>query len=116
MVAPASANTIAKLAAGICDSFLTTSFLACTAPRIAAPAMNGRMWEADATRANVATLRDRGVTVLEPAVGALASRGEHGPGRMPEPAEILAAIEAAVGCPGRGPRRPLRPRHRRRDP
>ena len=99
MVAPASANTLAKLAAGICDSFLTTSFLACTAPRIAAPAMNGRMWEADATRANVATLRDRGVTVLEPGVGALASRGEHGPGRMPEPAEILAAIEAAVAAP-----------------
>jgi phosphopantothenoylcysteine decarboxylase/phosphopantothenate--cysteine ligase len=57
------------------------------------------MWEADATRANVATLRDRGVTVLEPGVGALASRGEHGPGRMPEPAEILAAIEAAVAAP-----------------
>ena len=99
VVAPASANTLAKLAAGICDSFLTTSFLACTAPRIAAPAMNGRMWEADATRANVATLRDRGVTVLEPGVGALASRGEHGPGRMSEPAEILAAIEAAVAAP-----------------
>ena len=99
VVAPASANTLAKLAAGICDYYLTTSFLACTAPRIAAPAMNGRMWEADATRANVATLRDRGVTVLEPGVGALASRGEHGPGRMPEPAEILAAIEAAVAAP-----------------
>ncbi|HET6830690.1 MAG TPA: flavoprotein, partial [Solirubrobacterales bacterium] len=59
-VAPASANTIAKLAAGICDSFLTTSFLACTAPRIVAPAMNGRMWESAATAANVATLRERG--------------------------------------------------------
>jgi len=99
VVAPASANTLAKLAAGICDSFLTTSFLACTAPRIAVPAMNGRMWEADATRANIATLRDRGVTVLEPGVGALASRGEQGPGRMPEPPEILAAIEAAISAP-----------------
>jgi phosphopantothenoylcysteine decarboxylase/phosphopantothenate--cysteine ligase len=95
-VAPASANTIAKLAAGICDSFLTTSFLACAAPRIVAPAMNVRMWEDDATVANVATLRRRGVTVLEPGEGALASRGEHGPGRMPEPPAVLAAIEAAI--------------------
>ena len=70
-VAPASANTLAKLAAGICDSFLTTSFLACTAPRIVAPAMNGRMWEAAATRANVATLRERGIEVMEPGEGAL---------------------------------------------
>jgi phosphopantothenoylcysteine decarboxylase/phosphopantothenate--cysteine ligase len=97
-VAPASANTLAKLAAGICDSFLTTSFLACTAPRIVAPAMNGRMWEAAATRANVATLRERGIEVMEPGEGALASRGEHGRGRMPEPEEILAAIEAAIGA------------------
>ena len=97
-IAPASANTIAKLAAGICDSFLTTSFLACTAPRIVAPAMNGRMWDAAATRANVALLRERGVEVLEPGEGALASRGEHGPGRMPEPPEILAAVEASLGA------------------
>ncbi|MFN8112469.1 MAG: bifunctional phosphopantothenoylcysteine decarboxylase/phosphopantothenate--cysteine ligase CoaBC [Solirubrobacterales bacterium] len=98
VIAPASANTIAKLAAGICDSFLTTSFLACTAPRIVAPAMNGRMWAAEATRANVALLRERGVEVLEPGEGALASRGEHGPGRMPEPAEILAAIDASLAA------------------
>lgn len=95
-VAPASANTIAKLAAGICDSFLTTSFLACVAPRIVAPAMNGRMWEDAATQANVATLRERGVTVLEPGEGQLASRGEYGVGRMPEPPQILAAIESAA--------------------
>ncbi len=98
VVAPASANTLAKLAAGICDSLLTTSFLACPAPRIVAPAMNGRMWEAAATGANVATLRERGVEVMEPGEGALASRGEHGRGRMPEPEEILAAIEAAIGA------------------
>ena len=97
VIAPASANTIAKLAAGICDSFLTTSFLACTAPRIVAPAMNGRMWEAAATRANVGLLRERGVEVLEPGEGALASRGEHGPGRMSEPADILAATEGSLG-------------------
>ena len=100
VVAPASANTIAKLAAGICDSLLTTSFLTTAAPRIVAPAMNGRMWEAAATRANVATLRDRGATILEPAEGDLASHGEHGLGRMREPAEILAAIEAALGDGG----------------
>ena len=98
VVAPASANTLAKLAAGICDSLLTTSYLACTAPRIVAPAMNGRMWEAAATGANVATLRERGIEVMEPGEGALASRGEHGRGRMPEPEEILTAIEAAIGA------------------
>ena len=97
-VAPASANTIAKLAAGICDSLLTTSFLACQAPRLIAPAMNDRMWEADATRDNVALLRERGVEVLEPGEGALASRGERGRGRMREPAEVLAAIEASLGA------------------
>ncbi|MDQ3102949.1 MAG: bifunctional phosphopantothenoylcysteine decarboxylase/phosphopantothenate--cysteine ligase CoaBC, partial [Actinomycetota bacterium] len=93
-VAPASANTIAKLATGACDSLLTTSFLACTAPRLVAPAMNGRMWEADATRANVETLRSRGIVVLAPDEGALASRDERGRGRMQEPAAILAAIES----------------------
>jgi phosphopantothenoylcysteine decarboxylase/phosphopantothenate--cysteine ligase len=97
VVAPASANTIAKLAAGICDSLLTTSFSACAAPRILAPAMNGRMWEDDATVANVELLRERGVIVLEPGTGALASRGEHGQGRMQEPSEIMAAVETALG-------------------
>jgi phosphopantothenoylcysteine decarboxylase/phosphopantothenate--cysteine ligase len=97
-VAPASANTIAKVAMGICDSFLTTSFLACAAPRIVAPAMNARMWEDAATAANVAILRKRGVTVLEPGVGELASRGERGPGRMSEPKQVLAAIEATLAA------------------
>jgi phosphopantothenoylcysteine decarboxylase/phosphopantothenate--cysteine ligase len=97
-VAPASANTIAKVAMGICDSFLTTSFLACAAPRIVAPAMNARMWEDAATAANVAILRERGVTVLEPGVGELASRGERGPGRMSEPKQVLAAIEATLAA------------------
>lgn len=97
IVAPASANTIAKLAAGICDSHLTTSFLACTAPRILAPAMNDRMWRARATGDNVALLRERGVVVLEPGEGQLASRGERGAGRLPEPPEILAALEQTLG-------------------
>src|ERR671910_2405000 len=61
LVAPASANTIAKLAAGLADSMVTTSFLACAAPRLVAPAMNDRMWANGATQGNVATLRERGV-------------------------------------------------------
>ncbi len=100
VVAPASANTIAKLATGICDSMLATSFLACEAPRLIAPAMNDRMWADAATQANVAALRERGVEVLEPVEGALASRGEAGRGRMREPAEILAAAERLLGADG----------------
>jgi phosphopantothenoylcysteine decarboxylase / phosphopantothenate---cysteine ligase len=96
VVAPASANTIAKLAAGICDSMLTTAFLACTAPRLVAPAMNDRMYEAAATQENLETLRRRGVTVIDPDTGALASRGEHGAGRLPDPERLLAAVEAAA--------------------
>jgi phosphopantothenoylcysteine decarboxylase/phosphopantothenate--cysteine ligase len=96
LVAPATANTIAKLAAGICDSMLTTAFCACTAPRLIAPAMNDRMWDAPATRANVATLRERGITVIEPDEGPLASRGEHGRGRLPAPASLLAEVEATL--------------------
>jgi phosphopantothenoylcysteine decarboxylase / phosphopantothenate---cysteine ligase len=99
LVAPASANTIAKLAAGIADSMVTTSFLACTAPRLVAPAMNDRMYRDPATQANLATLRGRGVTVLEPEEGALASRGEHGVGRLPEPRALLDAIESALPGP-----------------
>ena len=85
LVAPASANTLAKLAAGICDSLLTTSFLACTAPRAVAPAMNDRMYADAATQANLATLRERGVRVIDPDTGALASRGEHGVGPPARP-------------------------------
>ncbi len=96
LVAPASANTIAKLAAGMADSMLTTSFLACTAPRLVAPAMNDRMYADAATQASLATLRERGVDVIEPGKGRLASRGEHGKGRLPDPAELLARIEAAL--------------------
>jgi phosphopantothenoylcysteine decarboxylase / phosphopantothenate---cysteine ligase len=101
IVAPASANTIAKLAAGFADSMLTTSFLACTAPRLVAPAMNDRMYRDAATQANLATLRQRGVTVIEPEEGALASRGERGLGRLPDPAALLREIEAALpAAPG----------------
>ena len=99
LIAPASANTIAKLAAGIADSMVTTSFLACSAPRLVAPAMNDRMYRDPATQANLATLRERGVTVIEPEEGALASRGERGVGRLPEPGSLLEAIEVAVPGP-----------------
>jgi phosphopantothenoylcysteine decarboxylase / phosphopantothenate---cysteine ligase len=100
LVAPASANTIAKLAAGMADSMLTTSFLACTAPRAVAPAMNNRMYADGATQANVETLRNRGVVVIEPDSGALASRGEQGVGRLPDPARLLSEVEAMVGQAG----------------
>jgi phosphopantothenoylcysteine decarboxylase/phosphopantothenate--cysteine ligase len=100
LIAPASANTIAKLAAGIADSMVTTSFLACTAPRALAPAMNDRMYADAATQANLATLRERGVRVIDPEEGALASRGEHGVGRLPSPERLLAAVEALLPAPG----------------
>lgn len=96
LVAPASANTVAKLAAGMADSMLTTSFLACAAPRLLAPAMNDRMYADAATRTNLETLRERGIEVIEPGEGALASRGEHGKGRLPDPADLLARIEAVL--------------------
>ena len=114
IVAPASANTIAKLATGAADSMLTTSFLACAAPRLVAPAMNDRMYANAATQANLATLRERGVEVIEPEEGRLASRGEHGRGRLPDPDRLLAAVEAALpaGQPALG--RPAGPGHRRR--
>jgi phosphopantothenoylcysteine decarboxylase/phosphopantothenate--cysteine ligase len=96
LVAPASANTLAKLAAGAADSVLTTGFLACAAPRLVAPAMNDRMYADAATQANLATLRERGVDVIEPEQGALASRGERGRGRLPDPARLLARVEATL--------------------
>lgn len=96
LVAPASANTVAKLAAGAADSMLTTSFLACTAPRLVAPAMNDRMYADAATQANLETLRERGIEVIEPEEGKLASRGEYGRGRLPDPGQLLARLEAAL--------------------
>ncbi|HXE99615.1 MAG TPA: bifunctional phosphopantothenoylcysteine decarboxylase/phosphopantothenate--cysteine ligase CoaBC [Solirubrobacterales bacterium] len=102
MVAPASANTVAKLAAGIADSMLTTSFLACQAPRAVAPAMNDRMYADAATQANLATLRERGVRVVEPEEGELASRGEMGVGRLPSPERLLAEAEGLLPA-ARGP-------------
>jgi len=96
LVAPASANTLAKLAAGTADSMVTTSFLACAAPLLVAPAMNNRMYANAATQANLATLRERDITVIDPDEGALASRGEHGKGRLPDPARLLALLESEL--------------------
>jgi phosphopantothenoylcysteine decarboxylase/phosphopantothenate--cysteine ligase len=96
VIAPASANTIAKLAAGLADNLLTSAALACTAPIVVAPAMNNAMFEHPATRANLNTLRERRVVIVDPGTGALASKGEWGVGRLAEPPEILAAVEAAL--------------------
>jgi phosphopantothenoylcysteine decarboxylase/phosphopantothenate--cysteine ligase len=101
LVAPASANTVAKLAAGAADSMLTTSFLACAAPRLVAPAMNDRMYADAATQANLTTLRERGVEVIEPGEGRLASRGEFGRGRLPDPERLLERVEASLPAGGR---------------
>jgi phosphopantothenoylcysteine decarboxylase/phosphopantothenate--cysteine ligase len=96
LIAPASANTIAKLAIGLADNLLTSAALAATCPVLVAPAMNNAMYENAATQANLGTLRARGVTVLDPGVGALGSKHEWGVGRLAEPADLLAAVEAAV--------------------
>lgn len=95
VVAPATADLMAKMAGGLADDLATTLLLATDKAVLAAPAMNVRMWQHAATRRNVATLRGDGVTVLEPDEGAMAC-GEFGPGRLPEPAAILAAIQAAL--------------------
>src|SRR5438046_8048034 len=84
VVAPATADVLAKFAHGLADDFLSTMFLATTAPVIVAPAMNVNMWEHPATRANVETLRGRGVKVMEPGSGYLAC-GMIGGGRLAEP-------------------------------
>jgi phosphopantothenoylcysteine decarboxylase / phosphopantothenate---cysteine ligase len=93
VVAPASANTLAKLATGLADNLLTSAALANVAPVVIAPAMNSRMYEHPATRANLELLRSRGARIVDPGTGRLASKGEWGVGRLAEPAEILGVIE-----------------------
>ena len=95
VVAPATANTLAKLAHGLADDLVSTLCLATEAPLLVAPAMNHRMWRQPATQANVATLLARGVRMVGPNDGPLAE-GESGTGRMAEPVEIVAAL--AVGA------------------
>jgi phosphopantothenoylcysteine decarboxylase/phosphopantothenate--cysteine ligase len=105
VVAPATANVLAKMAGGLADDLASTVLLATDKPVLVAPAMNVRMWLHPATQANMATLRGRGVEVIGPDEGAMACN-EFGPGRMSEPAAILAAIEGLLN-----PERPLAGRH-----
>jgi phosphopantothenoylcysteine decarboxylase / phosphopantothenate---cysteine ligase len=95
VVAPLTANTLARLAHGLADDVLTEAVLAHDGPVLVAPAMNSRMWQHAATQANVATLRARGVNMVGPAEGELAE-GEEGVGRMAEPEEIYGRIEALL--------------------
>ena len=99
VIAPLSANTLAKLAHGLADNVLTQLGLAFRGPILAAPAMNVRMWEHPATQANAATLAERGVELVGPAEGELAE-GEHGPGRMVEPEELFARVQEILGQSG----------------
>jgi phosphopantothenoylcysteine decarboxylase / phosphopantothenate---cysteine ligase len=101
LIAPATANTIAKLAHGLADNLLTSAALAAACPVLVAPAMNNHMYEHAATQANLALLRERGVTVVDPGTGALGSRHEWGIGRLAEPAQLLAAVEAVIPAGGR---------------
>jgi phosphopantothenoylcysteine decarboxylase/phosphopantothenate--cysteine ligase len=96
LIAPASANTIAKLAHGLADNLLSSCALAATCPVVLAPAMNNHMYEHPATKANLQVLRERGVEIVEPGVGRLASQGEEGVGRLAEPARLLEACEALL--------------------
>ncbi len=96
LIAPASANTLAKLAHGLADNLLTSAALAADCPVLVAPAMNNRMYEHPATMANIQMLRERGVVIIEPDAGRLASKGELGIGRLAEPARLLEACEELV--------------------
>lgn len=96
VVCPATADLLAKMAAGLADDLATTVLLATDKPVLAVPAMNVRMWDHAATRANIATLQARGITIIPPDSGEMAC-GEFGPGRLPEPEAIFAAIEKALG-------------------
>ena len=98
VVAPATANILAKMAGGIADDLATTLMLATDKPVLAAPAMNVRMWLHPATQRNIAQLRTDGVTIMEPDEGDMAC-GEYGPGRLPEPQAILASVRAMLATP-----------------
>src|SRR5687768_2437818 len=101
VVCPATADLLAKMAAGIADDLATTLLLATDKRVLAAPAMNVRMWQHEATRRNVERLRADGVIVVEPEEGEMAC-GEYGPGRLPEPADLVEAIERLLPGTGRG--------------
>ena len=123
LIAPASANTLAKLAHGLAEDLLSSAALAAGCPLVLAPAMNHRMYEHPATQTNLQTLIDRGASIVEPDTGRLASHGEHGIGRLPEPARLLELCErilaggSAAQRPGleRDPGADHRGRHARAD-
>jgi phosphopantothenoylcysteine decarboxylase/phosphopantothenate--cysteine ligase len=96
IVAPATANTLAKFANGVADDFLTSTYLACTAPVLVAPAMNTTMWQHPATQRNLEKLRADGVRIIEPDAGEMAC-GTIGPGRLSEPEKIVAAALEILG-------------------
>ncbi len=96
IVAPATANLLARAAAGLADDLLTNTLLTATCPVLLAPAMHTEMWLNAATQANVATLRSRGVQVIEPAVGRLTG-ADSGPGRLPEPEDLFALVAGTIG-------------------
>jgi phosphopantothenoylcysteine decarboxylase/phosphopantothenate--cysteine ligase len=98
LIAPASANAIAQLAGGHATGLVATAALAAACPVLVAPAMNDRMYRHAAVQANLAVLRERGVSIIDPGEGALASHGEHGVGRLAEPAELVRALEAALSA------------------
>ena len=101
VIAPATANILAKMAAGIADDLATTLLLATDKPVLAAPAMNVRMWQHPATRRNIALLRGDGITVMEPDEGTMAC-GEYGPGRLPHVDAIFATALATLSLRGEG--------------
>ncbi|MCU1445112.1 phosphopantothenate--cysteine ligase family flavoprotein [Cryobacterium sp.] len=106
VVAPATANSIAKIALGLADDLLGNTILASTAPLVLAPAMHTEMWNNPATVANIATLRARGITIVGPGIGRLTG-ADSGPGRMEEPDTILAAaLEALAAHRGETPAGP----------
>ena len=98
VIAPATANILAKMACGIADDMLSTTVLATKAPILAAPAMNTGMWTAAATQANISLLRERGVQFIGPDSGILAC-GDEGAGRMSEPEDIVAEIDRILNAP-----------------
>ena len=97
IVAPATANIIAKMAYGIADDMLSTTLLACTCPVLVSPAMNTRMYEHPATQANLAVLKDLGVKIIEPSSGHLAC-GDEGKGKLPDPAVLVDSILLEIAC------------------
>ena len=117
VVAPATADVLAKAAHGLADDLLTNTLLTARCPVVFAPAMHTEMWEHAATQDNVATLRRRGALVLEPAEGRLTG-ADTGKGRLPDPAEIFEVVRDVLGrdgsCQPPRPRRPARGRLRRR--